>query len=584
MLISKINIRATAFSEFWGEGYKDSIYLWEGAKHTIPFSRWDEIDTPVLKDRFATEQEVGLAHEHCKKVYEKLLPLLGAKLNEIHRIDMPVSFWRTVFCIWLFEYISIVYEKFTYLSELDLDSTDIKLLDKDSFYIPAEFVDSHECFTSDFGVQQLVSQYYYLFSSKNFPSVSKKFQSDEKKQRRGSFEYFVHIAKQSARNLIRTVLPKKNYRVILLKTYINRKLIKQLESESKGEIKYVRLPKVGYFSDVIDCEKRQELLNIEMEKDGFEHFLVQSLYYCLPRAVVEHFSSYYSTFLKDIKSRRFDYIVSEKWIGDFATAIYAATAQAIGSKLIYTQHGAYVQLCKNNFESFLGSATDIYLTMGWEENRPNVIAGGFASREVTPYEYQPWKKDILYVCNAWPIYMVRFTDAAVGNTTSVTKLKMLQEFIDFLPDSLAGHFVLRARPLAYHWDALYTLQVKKKNIRLDDVNQDLLVSLSNAGIAIIDYWSTALAEILVAGLPCLIIRHPQIETLSDEYKDLFDELTEVGVVHNSNESAISQLVRIYEDVQGFWNSEPVRTAVGKFKKKTLGPPSKTVQYLLSCAD
>lgn len=582
MPVSNKNIRATAYSEFWGTEFEESIYLWDGAKHQISFSQWDKVDVPTLKDKFATKEQIRLAHEYCKKVYLKIMPQLAAKLNQIHHLELPVSFWRTVCGRWLFEYICVVYEKYSYLSNLDLENTDIVLLDKASFYTPKGFNDSWECFSSDFGVQQLVSHYYYLFAQKKFPSLSKEFQSNAKFQQRWSYPHFIHLVKQFIRNSMKIILPKKKCKIILLKTYIHRRLIQELVRKSKGKIQDVRLPRVDFFSDTIDYEKREKLLNIEVEKGGFENFLVETFYYGLPRSIIEYFNDYYRAFLRDIKAKQFDYIVSEKWIGDFATAIYVAIAKLLGKKLIFTQHGAFTQLCNTNVEWLQFSIVDIYLTTGWKSNHPNVVAGGFACREITSYQYEPWKKGILYVCNGWPLYLVRFTDGAVGNTISVEKLKATYEFIDLLPDSLAQYFVLRLRPLPFHWDAERFWQISKKNIRTDDVNQNLLVSISKAKMVIIDYFSTGLAEILATGVPCLIIRNPLIDSLSAEYEDLFDELAKVGVVHSSAQSAISQLTQIYGDLQQWWNSEPVQLAVHEFKSKTLDHPFRTTNYLLSC--
>lgn len=54
-----------------------------------------------------------------------------------------------------------------------------------------------------------------------------------------------------------------------------------------------------------------------------------------------------------------------------------------------------------------------------------------------------------------------------------------------------------------------------------------------------------------------------------------------GSFHRSK-SAISHLTNIYEDVQQWWNSEVVYAAISKLISKTLAPPSKTIDYLLSC--
>ncbi|MGB2807836.1 MAG: hypothetical protein WBC22_08855, partial [Sedimentisphaerales bacterium] len=156
-----------------------------------------------------------------------------------------------------------------------------------------------------------------------------------------------------------------------------------------------------------------------------------------------------------------------------------------------------------------------------------------------------------------------------------------RDFIELLPDSLSKHFVLRNRPLPFHWDAEYFWQISKKNIRMDDVNQNLLASISKARIVVIDHFSTSFAEILTTGVPCIIIHDRETDPLADEYKDLFDKLACAGVVHYSAQSAVSKLTQIYDNIQQWWESESVLKAVDSLKSKTINQPSKTINYLMS---
>jgi putative transferase (TIGR04331 family) len=132
-------------------------------------------DVPTLHDLFATQSEIQQGHDFCKSFYYRVLPVLAGKLNEVHGVDLPVSFWKTSFGYWLYRHIAIVYEKYCYLSLINVDQTGIKLLDKRDFYVPQDHYHHIFCFACDFGVQQLVSHYYYLFKTKEFEVVRKQF-------------------------------------------------------------------------------------------------------------------------------------------------------------------------------------------------------------------------------------------------------------------------------------------------------------------------------------------------------------------------------------------------------------------------
>jgi len=583
-LVSKKNILATAYCEFWGTEYHDSIYLWEGAKHQVPLSQWDKVAATTLENVFSTKEKICLAHEYCKKIYYKLLPLLAVKLNEIHQLNYPVSFWETVCGRWFFEYICLVYDKYVCLSKLDLEHTSIKTLDKDSFYTPKGFNDALRCFTSDFGVQQLVSHYYYLFSHKKFPSISKKYRFAETFREKWSLGHFWYLAKQSARNLIKNILPKKKCEIAFVKTRIHEELIRFLVSESRGKIQSFALPKIKFFTKDVNYKKRKKILEIETKKDTFEFFLVQTLYYAVPREVVEQFYDYYPAFLKDIKTKQFTQIVSEIWIGHFPTAIYVAITQTMGKKLMFPQHGAFTQCHNANMEWFQFSVADVYITTGWVSNFPKAVTGGFVCRNITTYKFETWKKDILYISPAWFLYTRRFEDTAIVNSFAIRKLRRAMDIIDSIPDSLITYFVLRPRRISCQWDAEHIWEIEKKPIRIDNFNQNLLVSISNAKIVIIDQTSTCLAEILATGAPFLIVQNPQIDLLSDEWEGMFDELIKVGVAHTSAHSLMSQLVQVYDNIEQWWNSNHVREAIAQFKATTIDDPMKVTDYFLSCVN
>ena len=169
------NIKATALEDFWGNKFNESIYLWSGAKHTIPIVEWELDTNPVLPDYFSIQKNVLKAISDCNFFFEKFSLKLSNCLNQIHEVNFSPTFWRIVFCVWMHEYICILYDKYNTLSQIDLDSNDIKLLDEQSFYIPEEYFDCSACFSTDFGVQQLVSNYYYLFANKNFSKLVKEY-------------------------------------------------------------------------------------------------------------------------------------------------------------------------------------------------------------------------------------------------------------------------------------------------------------------------------------------------------------------------------------------------------------------------
>ncbi|MBA7529109.1 hypothetical protein ES705_21301 [subsurface metagenome] len=587
------NIRATALSEFWSTEYADSLYLWEGAKHLLTLSEMEKITEETLDDLFAAPEDIVIASRYCQQVYYKILPKLVMKLNEISEVSLPDTFWRTAFGYWLFRHICITYEKYAYLSKIDIDRTSIKLLDQNSFYTPYDHYDYVYCFCNDFGVQQLVSLYYYLFKKSEFPFISMDFDltlgkinnditSDGIVLRKKIFDYGKYLVRKVLKApawMFKKIVPEVEPSIVLCGVGYTADVASALFFGSKGMIGPISTPSVSTHRSV-NKESRKKLLGIESEND-FEYFLVQSLYYCLPQMFLEQFRNYYDLFLEDIKSKKFTHIVSEYWISDIPSSIYIAIAQNEGRRLICHEHGSGMVFDKTFLYWIEILASDRYITVGWKINDKKVIPGGFICRDIKLYQFQSGKTNILYIARTNFPYLIEFNIYNAPNSKLTKALKRIRDFCYLLPKSLRDCFILRPRREDHFWNTEHTLDVKKKNIRVDTgIFSD---NIKNARIIIIDHLSTGAAEILLRKIPCLIIQDEQhIPPLLEELDEIFDELRRCGVMHNTAQSAVSHLTNIYEDVQQWWNSEIVQAAVNKLILKTLAPPSKTIDYLLSC--
>lgn len=589
------NIRATALDEFWGTEYSDSLYLWEGAKHQLTLNEMEKIKEDTLEDLFDTPEKITIASEYCQEVYYKILPKLAVRLNEIFEINLPDTFWRTAFGYWLFRHICIAYEKYVYLSKIDIDRTSIKLLDKESFYIPYDHYEYVYCFCNDFGVQQLVSHYYYLFKIGTFPSIPMTFEIPRLKENQNTVsecftlrkrlsnygKSLVRLTSDATKFLFRSNLHDVEPRIVLCGVWYTAEVALALFDGSNGMIGPLHPPTV-IKNYAVNTESRQELCSIKSEND-FEYFLVQTFYYCLPQMFLEQFRDYYDAFLKDIRSKKFTHIVSEYWISDILSSIYIAIAQNEGRKLICYEHGSGTVFDSTSLNWIELLVADRYMTVGWKTNHKKIIQGGFISRDIKSYQFQSGKTNILYIARTNFPYLMEFTIYNVPNTKSIRELKRIRDFYDLLPEYHRDCFVLRPRKEDHLWNTEHTLEVKKKNIRVDNGNYlNFSDSISNARIVIIDHLSTGIAEILLMKVPCLIMHHEEDKPLIEEIHEIFYELKRCGVMHNSVQSAVSHLTAIYDDVEQWWTSEPVQTAINKLISATLAPPSKTINYLMTC--
>ena len=47
-----------------------------------------------------------------KTIHDELLTLLANNLNELHQIDRPINYWKTILDPWLLSYVSVLWDRF----------------------------------------------------------------------------------------------------------------------------------------------------------------------------------------------------------------------------------------------------------------------------------------------------------------------------------------------------------------------------------------------------------------------------------------------------------------------------------------
>jgi putative transferase (TIGR04331 family) len=569
MMCDYTSIRATALENFWGDEYSNYLYLWEGSKSNLCLADIINAKDKTLGDNFSTQEEIQKGHEYCREFYYRILPILAEKLNAIHGVNESTSFWQISFGYWLYRHISIIYEKFVQLGRLDLNKTSIKLLRKDDYYTPKDHVDYISCFANDFGVQQLVSLYYSLYADKKFKVLSQSWCFEGDKPKRKFLRKFVNKALEFI---------KPEPRVGLMGVYLSKKTVAALEKASVGLISTIELPVIEIVDVGIYLEKRKFISGNGVAKT-FEDFFMQSLYNCLPKDLIENFSTFYEKFSLDVQRKKITAVVSEEWISNIAVAIYVAISKKNSAQFIAHEHGAGSFYYKNCLHFVDCDVSDVYLTTGWIGGRCNIVKGGFSCRDIVSYQHEPRATTILFITRTKFLYWEEFNEYNATNSTFINELTLVNRFIDLLPLELRANFKFRPRRAQYLWDVEFALETDARGLKID--RGDFSRSISNAKIVIIDHISTGFAEIILKKIPFILIYNVEYLSLEGGLLNIFTDLKRCGVVHESAESAAAHLLEINDNVDNWWNSEAVSRPINELTQISLAPSALTTDYLLS---
>ena len=78
------------------------------------------------------------------------------------------------------------------------------------------------------------------------------------------------------------------------------------------------------------------------------------------------------------------------------------------------------------------------------------------------------------------------------------------------------------------------------------------------------YNATTFLETFFANFPTVIFWDPNFFELRESAKYYYDDLREVGILHDSPESAAAKVNEVYMDPISWWMSEKIQTSKKKF--------------------
>lgn len=569
MKLTRANIRATSLEEFWGDEYEDFRYLWKGTLHTKSLSDINLRKQKICDAQILDQKAIESGHLFCKDYYFHVLPVLANTLNTIHRTSLDQNAWGIAFGYWLYRHISIIYDKYLTLVNIDLENSSIKLLDEASYYIPKNHSDYIFTFANDFGVQQLVSLFYRTFSKKEFSTIHKNNVPVRKNPPPSLIDALIVRCYRGAEQA------RSNVEVVLLGTFFSKRNSDRLKKIAQDRICNITLPDVNFVKK-IDFDIRKEISKGEHVSD-FDKFFWRSLEHCLPTVYLEDFNILYHAYRADILARDFKYIASESWISDVQHSIYIAVAKHFGKEFIAIEHAAGNVFLKNGMHFIDLHFSDKFVTTGWSSSSPKVVTGGFMSKDITIHQQDFIRSNILFVTFTRFIYWEEFNEENATDSFFLDRIEKIGMFVELLPLKLANNFLIRPRSVDGFWNVEGLLSLRKRNIKIDC--DDYSKSIRSAKIVIIDHMSTGFAELLQNRVPFILLYNIDAIPLSAELESIFDQLKVSGLLHTTPASAVEHLVCCYPNFQTWWDGERVQAAVLRLKDFYLHPADETIAYL-----
>jgi putative transferase (TIGR04331 family) len=479
-------------------------------------------------------------------VYEHLLPELSRFLNAFHKTNKPTRYWEIITGVWLRMFVDAVVSRVhiaqstesydSYFTMLASDSDDsvnfLATKDLSTFQSALKSSDWNSRIYSD-----VFMHLKGLSKEKELaPAVDNQYEKQESKRLGRSYVSSTYLPRQMELFLALTL----------------------------GTFPH-RIQRTTALDQPVNAAVRTFRLQHSKNPAVVELIVADLILKYLPKSYLEEFLSLKQTALSHFPKRiPHSVFTANRHLYDDGFNIWAAEKMMAGSKIVLAQHGGHFGTSR--FPSFAErheiSVADRYFTWGWMSN-----AKCFPLFVITKAGAAPRKKangSILLVVtdHVWTHPRSFFLDIQeAGNY-----LPFMSDIVKGLTSETQQNTVLRIHhghaETGSPQDMWWTSQVPQ--IRQDDGTISFSSLLSDAKLVLTSHNGTTFPETISSGVPTVIAWDSSFVQIRPDAEPVFQLMERAGMFHSTPESAAAFINRIWDDVDGWWNSPQVIDARSQF--------------------
>ena len=559
----------TADQRFWKKDEK-ILFLGEWCKPYTIKEAWSELDYMVVPYHWNNRKQLYKDYLYLGEVYERYLQFLANRLNELHREEHSLRYWRIIIGPWLHYFIAILFDRYVSLKKASdaYEITNTWIANTDLWeWVPQDMLSFQKYFCGDNYNQMLYSRIirqlklvsYEIIDCNNCSNIELNAASDIQ-----SFSF-------RNRNVIESLIVKMSSKISSFRnpSFVFVQSFFGLYEQSKLEIALKQLPTLFREIQLPPVQVNQNLRQPLYLKEGhniFESLLDVFIAEQIPTAYVENYKK-----IKELAS--FYYPKKPKVI--FTTIAYSSnegfkcwSADQVkqGAKLVIGQHGGHHGTGLWNWEEEHEiKISDYYITWGWNiPNEPKVqsLPAGKLIR-IKQYLRPNSQGHILWVLCGVPRYSYWMYSAPVASQF----LNYLEDQVNFakkLSHDARRLLLLRYNPTDFGWGEADLL--RELNLGIQDYygKQTMEGQLNQSRLFVGTYNGTTYLETLVADFPTILFWNPDHWELNSSAQTFFDELRAAEILHNTPESAAQKVNAIYTDPAAWWKTPKVQNAKNLF--------------------
>ena len=562
----------TALEETWPED-QPVLFLGEGCRRYTRRDRWERMDAAVLPNHWDDRARLLADYRYLTVLHERLLGRLAIELNRIHQVDHGLRYWRILVGPWLGYFVQILFDRWISMQRaVEAGATrTIILAGGEENFVPRNM--------DDFGWLLLEDGWNHHLCgilAREFTSIECVF-----RERRPGEQVAVDSRSSSGKLQLQRLVAK-----------IGSRLAGILSRESDGFLRFTYLPAL----DEIKLHRRlgqvpqlwRPIAPIKAEVDqgartwSLSRQTDSAFEECAGRLIARQIPTLYLEGYQRLivqaealpwpKKPWFIWTANGE-IGDDLFKAWSAEKTERGAPLIIGQHGGHYGMGLWSFtEQHQMAISDRYLSWGWmEPGNLRIVPVGQVKAKAPSSVHHARKPRALLVTVVHP----RFSYWMYSTPVAGQWLDYFEDqfsFVSQLPKTIQDALTVRLYPLDFGWDQAARWRDRFPALRLDQ-GSSMAARIGESRLYISTYNATTFLESLTMDVPTVIYWRKAHWELRDAAVPYFDELERAGIFHSSPESAARHVAAVWDDVDGWWESAPVRKARKYFKARYCHRPA-----------
>lgn len=555
----------TALEETWCTD-EAVLFLGEWCRLYDHKDRWSSMDYEILPYHWDDRSKLYSDYLFLQELYERLLADLSLQLNQIHGVNHGVRYWRILIGVWLGFFTQTLFDRWHSIQQIskrtDLAET-IILTGHEMSLIPSDMADFIHLFLGDSWNHHIYALLIKKYTS--IPCVSKEAPHTNLKIK-VTFKHKIKSVLSACYSKIANTLSKDDD-AFIMSTYM------PLADELRMHLRMGQIPQLWRTKPLVDGSSvnlNQRKWTVAGEsRSEFEVCVRNLIPMQIPIAYLEGYDRLVEQ-CANLPWPKFPKLIwtSNAHFHDDVFKAWAADKTERGVPLIIGQHGGLLDVgLWAFFEDHEITISDYYLSWGWTKPGQHKIkpVGQLKSKRSMGIRHANQSHALLVTTTA-----PRQSYHMYSGIVSRQWLDYFEDqciFVGCLPASIRNQLIVRLCAADLGWGQYKRWRERFPDLQLDEGQSNIDSLIRKSRLFIATYNGTAYLESFTMNVPTVIYWNPIHWELSDSAIPYFDELKQVGIFHETPESAARHVASIWGNVDAWWTSPEVRSTLERFKTR-----------------